>query len=132
MKRLITCTDGTWDQPGDKVDGKSIDSNVCLFYTAVREKDDFGIQQLKFYDTGVGTGYTLEDKLMGGITGAGIDKKIKDAYTFLVLNYEKGDELFFVGFSRGAYTARSLAGFIRNCGILRPEYLHLVDRANEL
>src|SRR5262249_839364 len=43
-----------------------------------------------------------------------------------------GDELYFFGFSRGAYTARSLAGFIRNCGILKPQYLHLLQKAFEL
>jgi len=132
MKRLITCTDGTWDKPGDKIDGKSLDSNVCLLYNAVLEKCDDGTRQLKVYDTGVGSGYGLKNKLMGGITGQGIDKKIKDVYTFLMLNYEKGDEIYLFGFSRGAYTARSLAGFIRNCGILKPQFLHLLDQAYSL
>lgn len=132
MKRLITCTDGTWDKPGDKIDGKSLDSNVCLLYNAIPETARDGIQQLKVYDTGVGSGYSLKDKLMGGISGEGIDKKIKDVYTFLILNYEQEDDIYLFGFSRGAYTARSLAGFIRNCGILKPEFLHLLDKAYSL
>jgi uncharacterized protein (DUF2235 family) len=70
--------------------------------------------------------------LLGGITGAGIDKNIKDIYTFLILNYEPGDEIYLFGFSRGAYTARSIGGLIRNCGILKPEYIELVDKAYEL
>jgi len=132
MKRLITCTDGTWDKPGDKLNGKSLDSNVCLIYTAIKEVAEDGTHQAKIYDTGVGTGYSLNDQLAGGITGEGLDKKIKDVYTFLILNYEKGDHIYLFGFSRGAYTARSLAGFIRNCGILEPKNLHLLDKAYEL
>jgi len=50
----------------------------------------------------------------------------------LCLNYEKGDHLYLFGFSRGAYTARSLAGLIRNCGILKPENLYLLDKTYEL
>lgn len=133
MKRLITCSDGTWDKPGDKgEDGKPLDSNVCLLYNAIAPVAADGTLQLKVYDTGVGTGYSWKDKLFGGITGLGIDHKIKDIYTFLVLTYTPGDELYIFGFSRGAYTARSLGGFIRNCGILKPANLHLIDKAFEL
>jgi uncharacterized protein (DUF2235 family) len=132
MKRLIACTDGTWDKPGDELNGKSLDSNVCLLYNAILDITIDDIPQLKVYDTGVGTGYTIEDKVAGGITGEGLDKKIKDVYTFLMLNYEPGDHIYLFGFSRGAYTARSLAGFIRNCGILKPENLHLLEKAYEL
>jgi uncharacterized protein (DUF2235 family) len=130
-KRIITCSDGTWDKPGDTKNGKPLDSNVCLLYQALLRQDQKGIRQLKVYDTGVGTGYSLHDKLLGGTTGLGINKKIKDIYTFIVFNYTPGDEIFLFGFSRGAYTARSLAGLIRNCRILNPLYLHLVDKAYE-
>jgi uncharacterized protein (DUF2235 family) len=133
MKRLITCSDGTWDKPGDTDDnGKPLDSNVCLLFNAITPTGEDGVPQLKMYDTGVGTGYSWKDKLLGGITGLGIDQKIKDIYTFLVMTYAPGDEIFLFGFSRGAYTARSLGGFIRNCGILKPAYLHLLDKAYEL
>ena len=132
MKRLITCSDGTWDKPETTNTGDMVDSNVCMMYNAIAKKDTAGINQLKVYDTGVGTGYSFSDKFEGGIIGLGIDKKIKDIYTFLMLNYEKGDEIYLFGFSRGAYTARSLAGFIRNCGILKHQNIHLVDKAYEL
>lgn len=133
MKRLITCSDGTWDKPGDKgEDGKPLDSNVCLLFNAIEPVATDGTPQLKVYDTGVGTGYSWKDKLFGGITGLGIDQKIKDIYTFLVMTYAPGDEIYLFGFSRGAYTARSLAGLIRNTGILRPANLHLLDKAYEL
>jgi len=132
MKRLVACTDGTWDKPGDMENGKSVDSNVCLIYQAVAKEAADGTQQVKVYDTGVGSSYGWRDKLLGGTMGRGLDQKIMDMYAFLMLNYQPGDELYFFGFSRGAYTARSLAGFIRNCGILKPQYLHLLLKAFEL
>jgi uncharacterized protein (DUF2235 family) len=98
MKRLITCTDGTWDKPGDTENGKSLDSNVCIIYDAITEVDVNGVKQLKVYDTGVGTGPGLQDELNGGIAGAGLDKKIKDVYTFLMLNYDKGDHILLIWF----------------------------------
>jgi uncharacterized protein (DUF2235 family) len=132
MKRIVTCTDGTWNKPGDLEKGKSIDSNVCLIYQAIAKKGEDGKEQVKVYDTGVGSSYGWRDKLFGGTMGKGLDQKIMDMYAFLMLSYQPGDELYFFGFSRGAYTARSLAGFIRNCGILKPQYLHLLQKAFDL
>jgi uncharacterized protein (DUF2235 family) len=134
MKRLITCTDGTWNRPGITDRGQLVRSNVELIYNCICNgigKD--GIEQLKIYDSGVGSStFSKKDQILGGMAGAGIDKNIKDVYKFLMLNYTVGDEIYLFGFSRGAYTARSLAGFIRNCGILKPENIHLVDEAYEL
>ncbi len=132
MKRLICCSDGTWNKPGEKDRGVVVKTNVEKIFNCICPVDENGTKQLKAYDEGVGTGYTFKDKMLGGLTGAGIDKNIKDVYSFLVLNYEPGDHIYLFGFSRGAYTARSLAGFIRNCGILKVENLHLIDRAYEL
>lgn len=55
-----------------------------------------------------------------------------DAYKFLMWNYEPGDEIYLFRFSRGAYTVRSLAGFVRNCGIMQPDYLHPITEAYHL
>jgi uncharacterized protein (DUF2235 family) len=136
MKRLITCSDGTWNKPGNTDRGKPVITNVEKMFQCICDEDTstpgLPISQVKFYDEGIGTGITLTDRLLGGIAGSGIDKNIKDVYTFLVLNYEPGDEIYLFGFSRGAYTARSIGGLIRNCGILKPEYLHLVDKAYDL
>ena len=82
-----------------------------------------------FYDWGVGTD---RKKIAGGISGAGIDKNIMDCYRFMVHNYNPGDELYFFGFSRGAYTVRSLAGFIRNCGLLKREHAQRIPEAYKL
>jgi hypothetical protein len=70
--------------------------------------------------------------LLGGAFGLGISKNICDCYSFLVNNYAVGDEIFLFGFSRGAYTVRSLAGFIRNCGLLRLEHAERIPEAYAL
>jgi len=112
--------------------GKPVKTNVQKIYEAIASKGTDGIPQVKYYGVGVGTGYTLTDKFFGGATGIGIDRNIKDAYRFIMWNYEPGDELYFFGFSRGAYTARSLTGLIRNCGVLQSQYLNLVNEAYSL
>lgn len=136
MKRIITCSDGTWNKPDTTDRGKRVETNVEKMFRCICPIDNSDpenpVTQLKIYDQGVGTGYTWKDRLLGGATGAGIDKNIKDMYMFLMLNYEPGDDIFLFGFSRGAYTARSIGGFIRNCGILKPEYIHLIDNAYAL
>ena len=67
-----------------------------------------------------------------GLFGWGIKTKILDAYRFLIVNYEPGDELFFLGFSRGAYTVRSTFGLIRNSGLLKPEFVNKIEDAYAL
>jgi uncharacterized protein (DUF2235 family) len=106
MKRIIFCADGTWD-------GKSNDTNVFKLFNAVLVNAD----QVSFYDSGVGADGTPVEKLLGGAFGTGLFQKIKDGYTKIAHVYEAGDEIFIFGFSRGAYTARSLAGMIANCGL---------------
>lgn len=110
MKRIVILADGTWNSPEQ---GRP--TNVLRMAHSIRPTAA-GVKQVVFYDWGVGSDRM---KLAGGLTGAGIDKNIMDGYRFIVHNYDPGDALFFFGFSRGAYTVRSLAGLIRNCGILR-------------
>lgn len=131
MKRIIVCCDGTWSKPGSKDRGELVETNVEKLYKAVKPGNP-SLQQIKYYGQGVGTGLSITDQLFGGSFGFGIDNSIQDAYKFLMWSYEPGDELYFFGFSRGAYTVRSLVGLIRNCGIMKPEYLHLVNEAYHL
>lgn len=131
MKRIILCCDGTWSKPGSKDLGKVVKTNVQKMYLAINTDTNF-VKQVKYYGQGVGTGFSVRDQFLGGGTGLGVDKNIQDAYKFIMWNYEPGDELYFFGFSRGAYTVRSLGGLIRNCGIMKPEYLHLVNEAYQL
>ena len=129
-KRLVICCDGTWNTP-DRVDrGEVCPSNVAKVALTLAPKDDEGKEQLLYYDKGVGTG--VADRLRGGAFGWGLSRHIQDCYRFVADWYEPGDEIFLFGFSRGAYTARSLAGFIRNAGVLRREHVGRLPAAYEL
>lgn len=119
-KRLAIFCDGTWND----LRMPSL-TNVARLAKCVSPRGWDGLEQVVFYDAGVGvaTGVSpFVDRLvtlLGGAIGSGLDDKIESAYRFLVLNYQPGDEIFIFGFSRGAYTARSLCGLIRKCGIVR-------------
>jgi uncharacterized protein (DUF2235 family) len=123
MKRIVICFDGTWNKPADEKlpQDKRIETNVCRFYESVSASDSAGTKQIKWYDEGVGTQWY--DKFIGGTIGAGLDLNILQGYEFLAKQFEDGDEVYILGFSRGAYTARSLVGMIRNCGLLKNEML---------
>ncbi|MBL8770417.1 MAG: DUF2235 domain-containing protein, partial [Phenylobacterium sp.] len=129
-KRLAVFCDGTWND----LRMKDL-TNVARLAKCVEPRGWDGRRQVVFYDSGVGvaTGVGhLADRLvtvLGGAIGAGLDDKIESAYRFLVLNYQPGDEIFVFGFSRGAYTARSLCGLIRKCGIVRRDCFDKIPEA---
>jgi uncharacterized protein (DUF2235 family) len=127
MKRLIVCADGTWNTP-DRRDGASFaPSNVVKIARAILPQDAAGTPQVVYYDQGIGTD-NLVDKLTGGAFGVGLSRNVRDAYLFLVHNYEAGDEIYFYGFSRGAFTVRSTGGLIRKAGLVQKRH---ADRAYE-
>jgi uncharacterized protein (DUF2235 family) len=84
---------------------------------AIRPAAPDGTVQTVLYDAGVGTGNWF-DRIAGGMLGAGLAENVKQTYAWLALNYAPGDEVFFFGFSRGAFTVRSLGGLIGLVGIL--------------
>jgi uncharacterized protein (DUF2235 family) len=130
IKRLILCFDGTWNSPEDQ-------TNVSRLYAAIADVYGGCQGQLKFYDTGVGT--MTGSRLTGGALGWGLDENILQGYCWLINEFlsfagvpraapeadgevfDVGPDIFIVGFSRGAYTARSLAGLINRCGVPRKE-----------
>lgn len=120
MKRIVLCCDGTWNRADQEDAGKPCPTNVIKIAYRLCKRAPDGTEQIIYYDQGVGTGDT-EDKLLGGATGAGLEQNIHDAYIFLMANYEPGDELYIFGFSRGAFTARSIGGMIHKCGIIKRE-----------
>ena len=126
MKRLIVCSDGTWQ----KLDS-TFPSNIVKLAQAIKPVASDSIPQIVFYDEGIGTEGGI-NKWLGGAFGRGIDKNIEDGYRFLCLNYEFGDEIYLFGFSRGAYTVRSLAGMIYNSGLLSRADIPIAPRAYEL
>ena len=122
MKRIVICADGTWNLR-DQIDKKSKKrrpSNVTKIARAVKPQATGGIDQIVYYHDGVGTGGPL-DKLTGGAFGHGIEDNIRDLYRFIVYNYSPGDELFLFGFSRGAFTVRTLAGFMFKIGLVEKD-----------
>lgn len=118
QQRLIVCLDGTWNLQDSS-------TNVLNHFNLVREGPDpkTGVVQRKYYHRGVGTG--VLDHVTGGGFGFGLEQNVRDAYNWLVGTFCDGedgrpaDEIYVFGFSRGAYTARSLVGFISQCGLLR-------------
>ena len=117
-KNIIICCDGTSNQPAHDL------TNVAkLYFTVVNDPG----RQVTFYHPGVGTieppgALTWSEKLwtviLGLALGRGIQDDIRDAYVFLSENYDLGDQVFLFGFSRGAYTARALAGLLAMYGLI--------------
>ena len=110
IRRLALFLDGTWNQVSDN-------TNIWRFRALFAPVGADGRTQLGFYSTGLGTKFG--EKISGGMFGAGIDTAITSAYEWLMEHYRPGDEIFIFGFSRGAYTARSLSGFVSKCGLLQ-------------
>jgi uncharacterized protein (DUF2235 family) len=136
-RKLALYFDGTWNTPGSE-------TNVSRLFklTASRaayrghllkrkaQKDaqeaNNDVNQVKYYHKGVGT--TWGSRILGGMFGLGLSKNIRDGLLWLGQNYQADDEIFVFGFSRGAYTARSLVGLIRKCGIPRQSGREFSDR----
>ncbi|KAF2846854.1 hypothetical protein T440DRAFT_220749 [Plenodomus tracheiphilus IPT5] len=124
-RRLIVCCDGTWQSSvSTKDNAPSNITKLCRLIARVgTDKDDHlkKFHQIVYYDSGIGTGAlsASEARLQGG-TGAGLAENVIEAYNFIVQNFEKGDEIFCFGFSRGAYTARAVAGLVGDIGVIRP------------
>jgi len=107
-KRIAVFLDGTWNTVNDN-------TNVWRLKSLLAEVAH-GLPQISYYHKGVGT--TFGSRLRGGMFGYGLNDEIIRAYEWLIDNYNPGDELFIFGFSRGAYTARSLSGLISKCGLI--------------
>jgi uncharacterized protein (DUF2235 family) len=110
-KRLALFLDGTWNVVADN-------TNVWRMKSLCAPRGADGLTQLVYYNSGVGTQFG--SRVRGGMFGYGLDQVVIDSYEWLIDHYEDGDEIFIFGFSRGAYTARSLAGLVAKCGLLMP------------
>lgn len=132
MKRIVILCDGTWNEPSRKNP-----TNVVRIAQLMEPVDSVGIAQIPIYVGGVGLGEgvttisRVTDKYLGGALGWGLYGNVIDAYRHIVFAYQPGDQLYIFGFSRGAFTARSLAGFIRATGVIPRDRLHLLPEAVE-
>ena len=128
-KKIVLCFDGTWNEPDDNTNVtkifRSIEGEDRSPEKVGRAAEHLGGETIKWYDKGVGTKFG--NKIRGGLAGRGLSENILQGYMFLVENYEAEDEIYLFGFSRGAYTARSLVGLIRNIGLLRRQNLPEAD-----
>jgi uncharacterized protein (DUF2235 family) len=124
-QRLVVLCDGTWNRPDQPTP-----TNVCKLRDAVDVSEGAAVPQRVHYERGVGA--RRWERIRGGAFGLGLSRNVRDGYAFLVDHYRPGDELFLFGFSRGAFTARSLAGLVRNSGILQREHRGMVDDAYRL
>ena len=106
---LLVFLDGT-------ANSKESESNIWRMYNRSVLQATRGFPVIPYYDRGVGTGYQL---FSGSVYGAGAEENIRQAYRFLMETYKPGDQVFIFGFSRGAFTARSLNGFIEFAGLAK-------------
>lgn len=130
-RKLVLCFDGTWNHPADEripVD-QQVESNARRIFESV-VVGKLVPDQLKFYDEGVGTRWY--ERLTGGLFGLGLDRNLLDGYRWLARHYNQGDRIYLFGYSRGAYTARSLVGMIHKCGLLVSASSKKLDHAYEL
>ncbi len=125
MKRLVFCFDGTWNALG-----ADNPTNVVLTAASIVRETSDKTAQIIHYDEGVGTGRL--ERFSGGILGAGLIYNVREAFRFLIFNYDPGDEIFVFGFSRGAFSARSFIGLVRHVGPLHRLHAGRIDDAMEL
>ena len=116
-KNIVICADGTGNST---IKGRG--TNVFKLYEAVDENghrfDPTLTQQVAMYHDGVGTESLKWLRAFGGATGWGLSRNVKQLYGELARVYDPGDHIFLFGFSRGAFTVRTLGGLITTCGIL--------------
>jgi|SRR6266850_2977132 len=140
MKRkLALFFDGTWNKKASHTNvsqlceltksEQSFHAKMGARATKTESPPDSPARQVKYYHQGVGV--TLGEKIRGGAFGYGLSRNIRDGYKWLAEQYEPDDEIFIFGFSRGAYTARSLVGLIRKCGIPQLKLMDPSDPAHE-
>lgn len=125
MKRLIYCLDGTWNT--DTAPTQT--TNVAKIHHAIAPTDGNGVQQASYYLDGIASAAGQLAQFLRGALGVGVSERIRQAYAFLMGEYEPGDEIYLFGFSRGAFEARSLAGFIELVGIGKRDAPFDVDKA---
>lgn len=133
FKRLIVACDGTWlNSDNGMVNGKlSVPSNVTRMSRAIKAVSQDGVPQIVNYHFGVGSAGGRLNRIVSGATGEGLGDNVREAYSFLANNYHPGDEIFLLGFSRGAFTARSIGGLIGEVGLLTKKGLNSLPEVFE-
>lgn len=132
-KKIVVCCDGTGNEYGEE------NTNVVKLFQRLKLENPE--EQIAYYDPGVGTfsspaAFTKTAKLLSRLKGlafaSGMTQNIEDAYIYLMDKYREGDKVYLFGFSRGAYTARSLGGMLNKCGLLQKGSNNLVPYASHI
>jgi uncharacterized protein (DUF2235 family) len=127
-RKIVVCCDGTWNTPRNETNvfrtyrflrerlGNPAQTTQKMGVTTCRGHAGDGTEVLLYYDQGIGTDWF--SRIIGGAAGVGLSENVRDAYHFLGQSFAPNTEIYVFGFSRGAYTARSLCGFIKAAGLL--------------
>jgi len=130
MTNIVICCDGTGNSPDSENP-----TNVVHVYDLTNKEED---GQRVFYDAGIGTGgWEYNDgtgfvSMSDQATGNGLQKNVEDAYRFIMEHFREGDKIFLIGFSRGAFTVRALAGMLYKCGLLQPGNDQLIEHVSRV
>ena len=127
MRHLVIAFDGTWEAPDNDFSDGNQNTHVSRLVNHLNSQTPDGVEQLHLYQPGVGTHFW--DRFRGGVFGWGLSEKILQAYQWLGTHYRFGDKVFLVGYSRGAYAARSLSGLIDRVGLLKTAHIDKVEDA---
>lgn len=122
-RRIAICLDGTWNVRDDT-------TNIWRIFALIPNVGPDGVEQLSYYDQGVGTSWY--DRLTGGALGTGMYRNVRQAYNWLCERYRPDDEIYLFGFSRGAATALSLANLVDRCGIVGANSRHSFEDSYRL
>lgn len=125
-KNIIVCSDGTGNSA---IKGRG--TNVFKLFEAIdlngHRNDPTLDPQVAFYDDGVGTEQFKLLKIFAGATGWGLSRNVRQLYKEIVRIHDPGDRIFLFGFSRGAFTVRTLVGLIHTCGLLNSTRFNTAD-----
>src|SRR3954447_6521987 len=147
-KNIVFCADGTWNHPSEPEDHSPDGADTNVYKTFLKLEGELDADSIKFaneqektlsaadrsieqvakYLHGVGDSRNFLVRILGGAVGAGLIARVVRGYTFVSRNYEKGDRIYLIGFSRGAYTARALAGLISAKGLLPTDIAKKSDK----
>ena len=129
-RNIVIFCDGTWNSPSEEAFGLPTPTNVFKLYRACLDAVQSHGRQITWYQPGVGATGGVVRRVFEGATGVGIGANIRRGYAAIAAHYRgPQDRIFLIGFSRGAFTARSIAGMIQKVGLLKQPTRMAIARA---
>lgn len=131
-RNLVVFCDGTWNSPEEEEFGKPTETNVHKLFMSCQDEAESNGRQVTWYQPGVGSDGSWYRRAFEGATGTGTGLNIRRGYSAIAARYHDGDRIILVGFSRGAFAARSIAGMIEKIGLIKDPSRPAVEAAYEL